>query len=257
MRLPLAGKTVLIVRPRHQAEGLAARIRAAGGEPLVLPTLEIEPIAPDPGLQRILSRLAGFDLAVFVSPNAVQQGLPLLDGMGGWPRDLPAAAVGAATARELHARGIEGVIVPGQGSDSEALLALAPLQHVAGWRVVIFRGVGGREHLADTLRRRGAEVTYVECYRRLRPEIDVGPLLALLTTAKLHAVVAASAQALANLTDAVPKAQRPLLLAVPLLVVHAKIARAGADLGFEAVFVAGNGEAGLFEALLGELYERR
>lgn len=220
----------------------------------MLPTLEIQPVAPGADGRDVLSQLAGFDVAVFVSANAVQQGLLLVDGVGGWPPKLPAAVVGEATARELRARGVEQVIVPQEGSDSEALLALAQLQHVAGRRIVIFRGVGGREHLADTLRRRGAQVTYVECYRRIKPEIETGPLLGLLASGKLRAVVVASTEALANLVDAVPEARRALLFAVPLFVVHTRIALAGAELGFEEVRVAG--EAGLFEALLVGLRER-
>ena len=138
--------------------------------------------------------------------------------------------------------------MPRDGSDSEALLALAPLQQVAGRRIVIFRGVGGREYLADTLRRRGARVSYIECYRRIKPEIEAAPLLGLLTTGKPHAVVVASTEALANLVDAVPQALRALLFAVPLFVVHSRIARVGTELGFKQVLVAG--DAGLFEALL-------
>src|SRR5512145_1797935 len=206
MPLPLAGKAVLIARPRGQAQALAERIRAAGGEHLVYLVLEIEPVAPDAQVRGALSALGTARLAVFVSANAVAHGLPLVRAAGGWPPTLTAAAVGAATASALRAQGVDRVLVPDQGADSEALLALPGLRSVAGQRVVIFRGVGGRELLADTLRSRGAQVAYVECYRRVKPALDASQILERVCAGTLHAAVAASAEALANLVELLPDA---------------------------------------------------
>jgi uroporphyrinogen-III synthase len=246
MPLHLAGKAVLIARPRGQAQALAERIRAAGGEPLVFPVLEIEPIAPDAQARGALSTLGAAQLAVFVSANAVAHGLPLVRAAGGWPGTLPAAAIGAATASALRAQGIDRVLVPDQGADSEALLALPELQSVEGQRVVIFRGVGGRELLADTLRSRGAQVVYVECYRRVKPELDASQIVERVLAGTLHAAVAASGEALANLVELLPDAA---LLALPLVVTHSNVARAARDLGFRHIQAAAGGEAGVLDAL--------
>jgi len=250
MPLPLAGKAVLIVRPRQQAAGLAERMRAAGGEPVVFPSLEIEPLAPDAQAAQALAQLARFDLAVFVSANAVQHALPLVRQAGGWPPRLTAAAVGPATAAALRAQGIGQVLVPEAGADSEALLALPQLQDMSGRQVVVFRGLGGRELLADTLRARGARVTYVECYRRTRPDIDATPVVQRLAAGRLQATLAVSAEALANLLALMPAPARPALLELPLVVSHANVARAARALGFPRVAVATGGEAELFQALL-------
>ena len=247
MALPLAGKCVLIARPRRQAEALAARIVAAGGEALVFPALEIEAVAPDAQARDALDKLGTAHLAVFVSANAVEYGLPLVRAAGGWPRALVAAAVGAATASALRAQRVERVLVPDQGADSEALLALPRLRDVRGQRIVIFRGVGGRELLATTLRRRGAHVSYVECYRRGKPELDVRPVIQHLRAGTLHATVAASGEALANLVELLPD---PALREVPLCVTHANVARVAGDLGFQRSRVAADGEDGMLEALI-------
>ena len=52
-------------------------------------------------------------------------------------------------------------------SDGEALLALPELADLAGQRVVVLKGEGGRaDALADTLRARGATVSVWNLYRR-------------------------------------------------------------------------------------------
>jgi len=105
-----------------------------------------------------------FDLVVFVSPSAVRIAAPAIQR----PPRL-AAAIGAGTRRELERAGFDNVISPKDGNDSEALLAAPELQAMAGRRVLIVRGEGGRAFLGDALRARGAAVEYAECYRRAGP----------------------------------------------------------------------------------------
>src|SRR5688500_19671787 len=87
-----------------------------------------------------------------------------------WPRALRGSAWGSGTRRELEKHGIANVIAPESGADSEALLATPALGDVAGKRIAILRGDGGRALLADTFAERGAQVEYVTCYRRLVPK---------------------------------------------------------------------------------------
>jgi uroporphyrinogen-III synthase len=246
----LTGRVVLVTRAAGQGERLARMVREAGGEPVVFPTLEIEPVAPTAEPAALLQHPAAFDLAVFVSANAVAHGLPLLLQAGPWPPGLRAAAVGARTADALRERGVVDVLAPGTGADSAALLALAAMQRVCGQRVLIFRGVGGRELLAETLRARGAEVHYVECYRRVKPAADPEPVLARLRLGDLDAVTAASGEALANLLDLVGAEAAPRLLEVPLFVTHENIGQAAARLGFRRVQVTPTSDAGLLEGMM-------
>jgi uroporphyrinogen-III synthase len=246
----LAGRVVLITRPAGQGERLAEMLRAAGGKPFVFPTLEIEPVAPPVGVAALLQHPEAFDLAVFVSANAVAHGLPLILGAGAWPPALRAAAVGARTAAALRERGVADVLAPHTGADSEALLALEAIQDMRGRRVLIFRGVGGRELLAETLRARGAEVHYLECYRRSKPAADPEPLRARVRRGELDAVTAASAEALANLVDLAGADVAPQLLEVPLFVTHENIGLAAARLGFRRVQVASTSDAGLLEGMM-------
>ncbi len=175
---PLAGLGVVLTRPRAQAEALARLLEERGARVIVFPALDI---VPAPVSAESLAALPGAHLAIFVSANAVEHGLAAARRAGPWPAPLAVAAVGEATATALRNSGFARVISPQERFDSEALLDCPELQAVAGQNIIVFRGVGGREHLRSTLESRGARVSYVECYRRVRPPTDPVPLQAALS----------------------------------------------------------------------------
>ena len=63
------------------------------------------------------------------------------------------------------------------------------MNSVNGKRIVIFRGNGGREKLADSLRKRGAVVDYIECYERKLPNINRDILTRLWDKNTLHGII--------------------------------------------------------------------
>jgi len=246
---PLAGKGILVTRPAHQAQELARLIREAGGRPIMFPVIEILDVEDLQPLLAIIGRLAEFDLAVFISPNAVDKAMNLIAARGGLPAGLKLAAVGKGSARELKRYGIAGVLVPEGRFDSEGLLALPDLQGVSGRRVVIFRGDGGRELLGDTLAARGASVTYAECYRRSRPGADAAALLRSWARGEVQAVTVTSGEGLRNLFDMVGKLGQQWLKKTPLFAVHPRIAQAARELGVTQVVITGPGDDGLATGL--------
>ncbi|MEY2633501.1 MAG: hypothetical protein RIR00_2155 [Pseudomonadota bacterium] len=248
MSLPLAGRTIVVTRPRAQAGGLAAAIVAAGGAPLLFPLLEIEPAADPAPLAAAAARLGDYALAIFISPNAVNYSLPALPA---WPAGLLPAAVGQGTVKALAAAGIPGAIAPQQRFDSEALLELPQLQAaaLAGRRVVIFRGDGGRELLGDTLRARGAQVDAIPCYRRLPPALGPAVLHAAWDAGQLDALTVSSSEGLRYLLDLLDAAGRARLMATPLFVPHARIADNARALGLQQVILTGPADAGIVAGL--------
>lgn len=241
----LAGRRILVTRPREQAAGLAALIRRAGGEPILFPAIEIRDLADLDPFYTLADRLGSFDLAIFISPTAVQKGLDLVQlrrkGKP-WPARLCLAALGPGSRRELESRGFSGVLAPSEHADSEALLALPGLADVAGKRVVIFRGEGGRELLGDTLAARGARVEYAECYRRARPEPDPSALPPAWACRPLDAVTVSSSEGLANLDAMLRSLRRHWWRESPLFVPHARVAAEAARLGAREIVVAGAGD---------------
>jgi uroporphyrinogen-III synthase len=249
---PLAGRRILVTRPHEQVEGLAGLIRQAGGEPVVVPAIEIRDLAdPDPFFE-LADRLEAFDLAIFVSPSAVHNALRLLRlrrEAKPWPARLRLAALGSGSRRALERSGFSEVLAPPPPADSEALLALPALADVAGRRVVIFRGEGGRELLGDTLAARGAHVEYAACYRRARPDPDPGALAAWARGA-VHAVTVSSGEGLANLYEMLGAPGQQRLKQSPLFVPHARVAAQAARLGVREIVVAGAGDEEIVAGLV-------
>lgn len=248
-RKPLAGKGIVVTRPPHQARALARLIEAAGGRPLMFPVLEIRDVEKSAALLDLIDRLDGFELAVFVSPNAVERGMALVTAYRAWPPKLKIAAVGGGTVRALERHGITDVIAPAGRFDSEALLELPALSLVYRRRIVVFRGVGGRELLSETLADRGALVEHAECYQRARPDLDVALLLRAWSAKKLDAVTVTSSEGVRNLFEMVGAPGREPLLETPLFAPHPRIAEAAQGLGVRRVVVTGPGDEGLVAGL--------
>ncbi len=248
---PLAGRTIVVTRARAQAAALAEAIAAAGGTPLLFPLLDISP-APDPRpLAEAVARLPDYAIAVFISPNAVDHALPAVLRQGPWPAGLLPAAVGPGTVRALAVHGVAGCIAPDERFDSEALLALPELAaaRVAGKRIAIFRGDGGRELLAETLRQRGAAVDCVTCYRRSGPAHGVEPLLAAWRAGGLDALTVSSSEGLRYLVDLLDADGCERLRDTPVFVPHARIVESAQALGLRNIILTAATDAGIVAGL--------
>jgi len=245
----LAGRRIAVTRPAGQTESLADAIRADGGEPIVFPVIEIRDIADVRPILDLAERLDAFDLAVFISANAVDKAMNLVQSRRTWPPRTRVATIGKGSEKALRRFGFTDIIAPTGRFDSEALLDLPALAEVAGRRIVIFRGDGGRELLGDTLRARGAHVEYAECYRRVRPDADTGPLLRLWARGELDAVTVTSSEGLHNLYDMVGKLGQQWLRRTPVFAPHERIAAAARALGVAQVVETGPGDAGLVAGL--------
>lgn len=237
---PLTGFTVLVTRPAGQAGGLCELITEAGGEAIQAPLLSIAPIEA-PAALALLNPSIAWDWLIFVSANAVR----FAAALGGWTGRAAGnsriAAVGEATAAALAAAGLQADLVPAPPFNSESLLADPRLADVRGQRLLIVRGEGGREHLAEVLRERGAEVAYAEVYRRIPvPAAAYEPILAAWPEGRLDAVVITSGAALHRLTELLRESGLDSLPRPPLVVPGARLASLAREHGWPLVLVAGH-----------------
>ncbi|RKZ95431.1 MAG: uroporphyrinogen-III synthase [Gammaproteobacteria bacterium] len=157
----LDGLRVLITRPQQQAKDLCEMVEDAGGIAIPFPVINIKPIATQ-NWSNIA--LAEQDMIIFVSRNAVTFFIAGIEG--DLPVNIQLVAVGAATATSMSEHGLRVDIQPPEPAGSESLLAMPALNNVKDKKVLIVRGQGGRELLADTLTTRGAKISYIEIYQR-------------------------------------------------------------------------------------------
>jgi uroporphyrinogen-III synthase len=223
---------VLVTRPAGQAGGLCERIAALGHEAVHIPAIEIGPPRDARALGALVEQLDNYDMAVFVSINAVHRGLGEILRQRHWPQHTQLATVGLSSTAAVEALGLRVDHVPEHEFSSEGLLALPALQDMRGKQVVILRGNGGRDTLSETLIARGAQVKYVEVYRRTCPRDSDGRLLQLLRDNALDAITVTSNETLQNLFDMAGPQGQSLLRDIPLVVASRRQAALAAQLGF-------------------------
>jgi uroporphyrinogen-III synthase len=230
----LHGLRVLVTRPADQAEPLCRLIEEAGGKALRLPALEIrDPDSRDLArLQAVVGALESYDLAVFISVNAVTRGMEFIRSRRNWPATVRIATVGAASAQALARFGLAVDLAPAHQFNSEALLALDEMQDMRGKRVVIFRGNGGRDVLRDVLVERGAAVEYVVAYRRACPVVEPRTLAHYWQPGAVDLITITSNESLNNLHTMAGAPGQPLLRAMRLVVISERQAALARELGF-------------------------
>lgn len=241
MSANLTGVNVLVTRPAHQVEPLCQLLKTHGAQPWRLPTLAIEDCAASSGLANNSLDWMQLDWLLFVSPNAVAHALAYLPIP--LPNQLRVAAVGNKTAAALAEHGIH-VICGAAPYTSETLLAVPELQAVAGQQILIVRGVGGRELLAETLQQRGAQVNYCDVYQRVCP-----PTPNWVFDAPIDIAVTSSQQGLENLFAMLQGCA--WLPQTPLVVMSERIRPIAQQLSRAKVWVAPQaGDEGLVQAVL-------
>jgi len=232
----LGGLQVLVTRPRDQAAGLVEPLQQAGASVIELPTLAIEPLPLTGEARTRMLDLDQYAFVICVSPNAARLGLEALaDYWPQWPVQQQWLAVGPATGEVMADWGLN-LKVGQQGATSETLLDWPELQDLTDRKVLIMRGEGGRETLADTLRQRGARVDYLELYRRSQPTADTAPLLQALACGPVILTVT-SGDGLRNLMAMVGGAGAQLQRC-PLVVVSGRLAQFAREQGFPNVWQA-------------------
>jgi uroporphyrinogen-III synthase len=250
----VSGWRLLLTRPAEDCLALAAALSEAGIQSSSLPLLAIEPLVETAEQRATMLELDRYSAVVVVSKPAARLGLQLLDRYWSQPPSGQVwFSVGAATGAILESFGLD-VGWPASGDDSEALLALPRLAQalgVANPKVLILRGEGGREHIAETLRRRGVQVDSLELYRRYLPDYPPGILVETLRSERLNAVVVSSGQGLESLRE-LAGSDWSELRELPLFVPSPRVAEMAEALGAKTIVdCRGAGTAALLAALRG------
>jgi len=165
----------------------------------------------------------------------------------GIPKDLRFAAIGPTTANALENFGIHDVLIPEGRYDSESLLSLPEMQDMEGKKVMIVRGIGGRDVLANTLTNRGAVITFAECYQRINPQSNCAVLKQAFDKQQLHHIVITSSEAMRYLLDMA--GETDWLKQVTLCVNHARVAEQPLQIGLTVKVANAPGDEAMLKTL--------
>ena len=249
MAQSLQGAKVLVTRPAGQGEALTSLITECGGRALHYPVMDIVPV--DRGHQQLKTDFLNLDLfqhVIFVSTNAVDHGMRWIEQY--WPQ-MPVGihwyGMGAATAQALLRAGISDTALAAglHTMNSEELLQLPTLQAMDKQRVLIVRGIGGREYLREQLQRRGAQVSYAQCYSRQTCDRPEGELWSALKENGIDHICCNSTETLDSLIELVEQgangqAQLQQLKEMTVIVPGSRVVDYAVDLGFATVIEAKN-----------------
>ena len=274
-------KTIVVTRPVGQARQLIEMLqlgldkerqlcpeKSAEVKILSLPLLTIIPKGEegdgqhsDPLADHIATLLQDADLVIFVSPNAIECTMRLLgrDWQDFSKRIIPIGVMGGSSKLALkhHGIGLEAspteFFLPDSPErwDSEGLWETL---QALNWdwskrKIVIFKGEGGRDWLADTLKAAGARVEAISVYARVPLSLDspawqgvwemnIAQSLWLLT----------SSEAVRYLGKVIQERPQLDLLAASAICPHQQIGEAAKAIGFGKVFICEPGDQSLVNA---------
>lgn len=201
-KLALLNSTkVLICRPEPSASELALALEAMGAECQTLPMLTIEPIEISPTERQFILDLDQYQHIIVVSQHAAKLGIEEIDNY--WPQ-APVKqkwyAIGRKTSETLSSVSLD--LDPLKNDlTSEALLEQENLKNIDGDRVLILKGMDGRDTLAKELDARGAQVDSISFYKRSRPDYPSEALNLNIENFDPDYIVALSGETLTNLIE--------------------------------------------------------
>jgi uroporphyrinogen-III synthase len=240
----LSGLNVLVTRPQAQADGLVAAIDMAGANASHYPVMSINALSAEAGqpCKQLILSLDEFQHVIFISGNAVKFGMQSIDQY--WPQ-LPIGiswyGIGKKTIEQLLNADVPVANQSGSNAmNSEALLEHQGLQAIKHEKVLILRGVGGREYLKQQLSQRGAIVNYAQCYQRKIPEHKSGELIEFIRHHKINAICINSGESLHNFEQLLGVDSVSTVQNIPLLVAGERVASIAAERGFKNITAAEN-----------------
>ncbi len=215
----LAGRRIVITRPRDQTAGWRQRLEAHGASVLELPLIAVKKDVNLQTLAEVLGELGSYEWLVFTSVNGVRY---FFEEFIRVHEDIRAlgliriAVVGEATAaavRELHLR-VD--LQPKKASAEELAKALIERESMDSAKVLVVTGNRNREVLVDLLHEARTIVDRLVVYKTEETDLSTDPVARDFCAHGADAILFASPSAAQSFFDQAnslklgPKARRPL-----------------------------------------------
>ena len=249
---PLAGRRIVVTRPREYAGELTGELEQLGATVLVMPLIQIEPMKDEDAraLDSVLVDVASYDWIVFTSANSVAA---VQEHLAGKLAGVKIAAVGPATAAAVRTLGVEPAFVPERYAAAEIADGLGSVE---GTRVLLPQADIAEPWLRTQLVARGASVDAVVAYRTVA--VDPSAVEAAELERGVDALTLASgsgARSLAALAAKFPRVAKALEQTC-IVAIGPKTAEAAREVGLTVGLVADEASAeGIVRALVSQFGE--
>ncbi|WP_301098590.1 uroporphyrinogen-III synthase [Otariodibacter sp.] len=231
--------SVLVTRPDNRGKQLVELLEKENIFAIHQPLFMVEIGKDLDRLPSVLTRLNTDDYVFAVSKNAIDFATQALSATGfSWRSDLHYFAVGKMSAAYFTGKIEKPVHYPIISETSEGLLDLPEMQFLLGKKIVILRADKGRDHFANEVLKRGAEVELLECYQRIGLNDDLTQKLSLSKRAGVDTIVVTSVEILKKLVEFTQKIDHDWLFSCKLVVVSPRIAKKAENLGWMAKNIA-------------------
>jgi uroporphyrinogen III methyltransferase/synthase len=238
---PLFGKTVLVTRAAEQASAFCSGLRAQGAYAVELPAIRFEAPADMGALDSAVKSLRGFDWLVFTSANGVKWFLKRVWETGGDVRSLAGPAVAAIGPATENALAESGIRVEGTPSTyiAEDLVEYLSGKAMKGSKILLPRAQEARPVLAEGLRKLGAAVEEVACYRTVGAKADPSEAAELIESGDLDMISFTSSSTVRHTVNLLEGAvSREALAGVPVACIGPITAETASGLGLNVKVVA-------------------
>lgn len=222
---------ILICRPQEQAQKLANIMQTHDFEPIVFPTVEIQPIDVNQKFIPLLKlSIQQANIILIQSPSV----LTYLDSAS---LALLAAsqviyAMGAGTEEALQAKNISSCWVAHHGAASEQILSTPPISTLpVNSNILLLTGEGGRSVLQPELTDKGFVCERINTYKRAMPTYSQQQINKILDKAP-EIILVTSVDILKNLLI-IFKDNLNAIKNLPLLVISPRIQNAALELGWQ------------------------
>jgi len=172
---PLAGRRIVLTRPRERAVELESLLSAAGATIVHCPLIRIEYPAEAMEADAAIRRISDYRWIVFTSTSGVEGFRRRLDALSLDARILNhvrIAAVGPATGDALRTIGLRADLIPGHHDGHSLAQAIIDQDEIDGTRILHPRGDRALAEVAERLAAAGATVDEPIVYRTVDADVD-------------------------------------------------------------------------------------
>lgn len=236
---PLFGKRILVTRARRQASALSRLLARRGAQPVELPAIDIRAVADSAELDRALSHLQRYQWIIFTSVNAVAAFWQRLHSLGRDSRalgELKIGAIGPATAKALADNGVIADYIP-RVYTSEGVIAGLKGRNIEGQHFLLPRADIADKELVQGIRRLGASVQEITCYRTVPAAEAITRAKQLVVSGKIDIITFTSSSTVTNLVAAFGE-DTPVVNGTKIACIGPKTAETAANAGLNVDILA-------------------